>query len=119
VCCASASTLPGAGLPVDTLSMGMSADLDAAIAEGATEVRVGTGDFREGATDDRDIHWRRQHGDALIGGSIATGIRRPGFASSSQYPRNVTHWRREFAGIGVFPRLRGGRSKRRMRSCWQ
>jgi PLP dependent protein len=31
-----------AGLPVDTLSMGMSADLEAAIAEGATEVRVGT-----------------------------------------------------------------------------
>jgi uncharacterized pyridoxal phosphate-containing UPF0001 family protein len=31
-----------AGLPVDTLSMGMSADLEAAIAEGATEVRIGT-----------------------------------------------------------------------------
>jgi pyridoxal phosphate enzyme (YggS family) len=31
-----------AGLAVDTLSMGMSADLEAAIAEGATEVRVGT-----------------------------------------------------------------------------
>jgi pyridoxal phosphate enzyme (YggS family) len=31
-----------AGLPVDTLSMGMSADLAAAIAEGATEVRIGT-----------------------------------------------------------------------------
>jgi pyridoxal phosphate enzyme (YggS family) len=34
-----------AGLPVDTLSMGMSADLDAAIAEGATLVRVGTAIF--------------------------------------------------------------------------
>jgi pyridoxal phosphate enzyme (YggS family) len=34
-----------AGLPVDTLSMGMSADLEAAIAEGATEVRVGTAIF--------------------------------------------------------------------------
>jgi hypothetical protein len=34
-----------AGLPVDTLSMGMSADLEAAIAEGATEVRVGTAVF--------------------------------------------------------------------------
>jgi pyridoxal phosphate enzyme (YggS family) len=33
------------GLPVDTLSMGMSADLEAAIAEGATEVRVGTAIF--------------------------------------------------------------------------
>ena len=40
-----------AGLPVDTLSMGMSADLEDAIAEGATLVRVGTAIFgrREGA----------------------------------------------------------------------
>ena len=39
-----------AGLPVDTLSMGMSADLEDAIAEGATLVRVGTALFgaREG-----------------------------------------------------------------------
>jgi PLP dependent protein len=35
----------GAGLDVDTLSMGMTADLEAAIAEGATEVRVGTAIF--------------------------------------------------------------------------
>jgi PLP dependent protein len=34
-----------AGLAMDTLSMGMSADLDAAIAEGSTEVRVGTAIF--------------------------------------------------------------------------
>jgi len=34
-----------AGLPMDTLSMGMSADLEAAIAEGATQVRVGTAIF--------------------------------------------------------------------------
>ena len=34
-----------AGLDVDTLSMGMSADLDLAITEGATEVRVGTAIF--------------------------------------------------------------------------
>ncbi len=33
------------GLPVDTLSMGMSQDLEAAIAAGATVVRVGTGIF--------------------------------------------------------------------------
>ncbi|HEX4871590.1 MAG TPA: YggS family pyridoxal phosphate-dependent enzyme [Nevskiaceae bacterium] len=33
------------GLPLDTLSMGMSEDLDAAIAEGATLVRVGTALF--------------------------------------------------------------------------
>ncbi len=35
------------GLPLDTLSMGMSADLEAAIAEGATLVRVGTAIFGE------------------------------------------------------------------------
>ncbi len=35
----------GAGLAVDTLSMGMSADLETAIAEGATQVRVGTAIF--------------------------------------------------------------------------
>ncbi|MFT3848940.1 MAG: YggS family pyridoxal phosphate-dependent enzyme [Propionivibrio sp.] len=35
------------GLPLDTLSMGMSHDLEAAIAEGATMVRVGTAIFGE------------------------------------------------------------------------
>ena len=34
-----------AGLAVDTLSMGMSADMEAAIAEGATQVRVGSAIF--------------------------------------------------------------------------
>jgi uncharacterized pyridoxal phosphate-containing UPF0001 family protein len=33
------------GLALDTLSMGMSGDLDAAIAEGATLVRIGTALF--------------------------------------------------------------------------
>ena len=37
--------LIAAGLELDTLSMGMSADLEAAIAEGATMVRVGTAIF--------------------------------------------------------------------------
>jgi len=37
--------LQAQGLPVDALSMGMSADLEAAIAEGATIVRVGTAIF--------------------------------------------------------------------------
>lgn len=36
-----------AGLPLDTLSMGMSHDLEAAIAEGATLVRIGTAIFGE------------------------------------------------------------------------
>lgn len=38
-------TLRAAGLPVDTLSMGMTADLEAAIAAGSTLVRVGTAIF--------------------------------------------------------------------------
>jgi pyridoxal phosphate enzyme (YggS family) len=38
-------SLRAAGLPVDTLSMGMSADMEAAIAEGATIVRIGTALF--------------------------------------------------------------------------
>lgn len=38
-------TLRQAGLDVDTLSMGMSGDMDAAIAEGATIVRIGTAIF--------------------------------------------------------------------------
>lgn len=37
--------LRGEGLPLDTLSMGMSDDLEAAIAEGSTLVRVGTAIF--------------------------------------------------------------------------
>jgi len=39
--------LVGAGIALDTLSMGMSADLETAIAEGATMVRVGTAIFGE------------------------------------------------------------------------
>jgi PLP dependent protein len=38
-------SLQASGLAVDTLSMGMSADLEAAVAEGATLVRVGTAIF--------------------------------------------------------------------------
>jgi PLP dependent protein len=38
-------SLVAAGIALDTLSMGMSADLEAAIAEGATLVRVGTAIF--------------------------------------------------------------------------
>ena len=39
--------LRGEGLDLDTLSMGMSADMEAAVAEGATIVRVGTAIFGE------------------------------------------------------------------------
>ena len=38
-------SLRAEGLALDTLSMGMSADLEAAIAEGSTMVRVGTALF--------------------------------------------------------------------------
>ncbi|MGI4779913.1 MAG: YggS family pyridoxal phosphate-dependent enzyme [Janthinobacterium lividum] len=38
-------SLQTAGLPLDTLSMGMSADLEAAVLEGATMVRVGSAIF--------------------------------------------------------------------------
>jgi pyridoxal phosphate enzyme (YggS family) len=41
------SQIRSAGIEVDTLSMGMSGDLDAAIAAGATIVRVGTAIFGE------------------------------------------------------------------------
>jgi uncharacterized pyridoxal phosphate-containing UPF0001 family protein len=37
--------LVAAGLPLDTLSMGMSDDLEAAVAAGATMLRVGTAIF--------------------------------------------------------------------------
>jgi len=39
--------LRAAGLPLDTLSMGMTHDLEAAVAEGATIVRIGTAIFGE------------------------------------------------------------------------
>jgi PLP dependent protein len=43
--CALFGELRGQGLALDTLSMGMSADLEAAILEGATIVRVGSSIF--------------------------------------------------------------------------
>ena len=45
--CALFDTLTQDGLKLDTLSMGMSDDLEAAIAEGATMVRIGTAIFGE------------------------------------------------------------------------
>jgi pyridoxal phosphate enzyme (YggS family) len=42
-----AQALRDQGLPVDTLSMGMSGDLEAAVAAGATCVRIGTAIFGE------------------------------------------------------------------------
>ena len=45
-----AALLTDSGIACDTLSMGMSADMDAAIAEGATIVRVGTAIFGQRQT---------------------------------------------------------------------
>jgi uncharacterized pyridoxal phosphate-containing UPF0001 family protein len=42
-----ADSIRAVGVPLDTLSMGMSHDLEAAIAEGATTVRIGTAIFGE------------------------------------------------------------------------
>jgi hypothetical protein len=42
-----ADAVRAAGIPLDTLSMGMSHDLEAAVAEGATIVRIGTAIFGE------------------------------------------------------------------------
>jgi pyridoxal phosphate enzyme (YggS family) len=42
-----ARELRGRGIPLDTLSMGMSGDLEAAVAAGATCVRIGTAIFGE------------------------------------------------------------------------
>ncbi|MGI9027076.1 MAG: YggS family pyridoxal phosphate-dependent enzyme, partial [Burkholderiaceae bacterium] len=52
-----AEQLRAEGLPCDQLSMGMSADLEAAIAEGATMIRVGTAIFgaRSAAQDSAGI----------------------------------------------------------------
>lgn len=47
-------SLRNSGLPLDTLSMGMSEDLEAAIAEGATMVRVGTAIFGTRANGTRE-----------------------------------------------------------------
>ncbi len=43
--CQLATTITAAGIPLDTLSMGMSDDLEAAVLEGATQVRIGTALF--------------------------------------------------------------------------
>ena len=49
-----------AGLAVDTLSMGMSADLESAVAEGATMVRIGTALFGERKKPGSDPSFVRQ-----------------------------------------------------------
>ena len=65
-----------AGLAVDTLSMGMSADLELAIAEGATEVRLGTAIFgarRGGGNLKVTFVGGGNMASAIIGGLISRG----------------------------------------------
>ena len=66
------------GLEVDVLSMGMSDDLEAAIAEGSTMVRVGTAIFgaRADDIDEGRVHRRRQHGRRADRRHAAGGIQR-------------------------------------------
>ena len=79
------------GLALDTLSMGMSHDLEAAIMEGATIVRVGTAIFGE-----RAIHMKI----TFIGGgnmaiALIGGMKKQGFSA---------------AGIQVVEPVRGRRA---------
>jgi len=68
------------GHSLDTLSMGMSADLEAAIAEGATIVRVGTAIFGPRTeygerTMAHCLHRRRQHDDEPRGRLVRAALR--------------------------------------------
>ena len=49
--------LQDSGLVLDTLSMGMTGDMEAAIAEAATFVRIGTGIFGERESGVQDLSW--------------------------------------------------------------
>jgi hypothetical protein len=72
------------GLALDTLSMGMSADLRAAIVEGATIVRVGSAIFgaklSQGLRHENSIYRRRQYGlgpDRGLANKLTDGAQHP------------------------------------------
>ena len=90
-----------AGLAVDTLSMGMSADLEAAIAEGSTEVRVGTAIFGARIVNVTFVGGGNM-ATALIGGLCATARTRATFASSSPSRAQQDKLAARFPGIGIF-----------------
>ncbi len=50
------AALNAQGLALDTLSMGMSADVEAAVAEGSTLLRVGSAIFGQRTTGEADVH---------------------------------------------------------------
>ena len=63
------------GLPLDTLSMGMSHDLEAAIAEGATIVRIGTPFLVKETTHENSFpSCGGNMANALIGGMVETKL---------------------------------------------
>ena len=86
-----------AGLPLDTLSMGMSADLEAAIAEGATLVRVGPALFgaRSAGSMNHEHHLigGGNVARALLGGLIARGRTSGRWRSSTSTPMRGRPWR--------------------------
>ena len=95
-----------AGLAVDTLSMGMSADLEDAIAEGATLVRVGTAIFgtREGAesvTMATTFIGGGNMATALIGGMLARGAAVTDFRVVEPFPEARARLAARFAGIAL------------------
>ena len=98
-----------AGLAVDTLSMGMSADLELAVAEGATEVRIGTAIF--GARRDVVTRIHRMNltfigggnmATALIGGLVATGVDTRAFRIVEPARAQQDKLAARFPGIGIF-----------------
>ena len=116
-----------AGLAVDTLSMGMSADLELAIAEGATEVRIGTAIFgsarasREGDRCERTFIGGGNMASAIIGGLDRARRRAP--RTSASWSRSPTQRERlaaRFPGIGI---ARGSRARAPSpaptSSCWR
>ena len=75
------NSLNQAGLALDTLSMGMSADLEAAVAEGATLVRVGSAIFggrSQGAVSGVDVLGGSAGGADPNGGNGAAPAAEPG-----------------------------------------
>jgi len=95
-------TCRAAGLPVDTLSMGMSAISTRPLRKARPKF-ASARRFSEGATDDRDIHWRRQHGDRADRRKHRDGYSASGIRVVEPIPAQRDALAAKFAGIGVFP----------------
>jgi hypothetical protein len=91
---------------VDTLSMGMSADLEDAIAEGATLVRVGTAIFGARDAQDREAMTTAfigggQHGDRAHRRMLARGAAAADFSVVEPYRRSAGEHRARFEGVAL------------------